>query len=187
MANCQALRRWKSRGFSKLKRSAVECASECILYASFVRQLEVIPVLRFARLSRPVVFAAALLLCFAAFSQQPDTGAGPQIAPPIPPALRAAKSIFVSNAGGDSGLFPSPSPAIPAADTQSSTTYSSPPASTWSTIRLKPTWFSNSGSSRRMDPRTGTRRMVPPTRLPCSASSFIRLQPATCSGLSLSQ
>lgn len=59
-------------------------------------------------MSRPGVFAAALLLCSAALSQQPDTGAGPQIAPPIPPALRAAKSIFVSNAGGDSGLFPEP-------------------------------------------------------------------------------
>lgn len=63
---------------------------------------------RFATLFRPAVFIAAILFSCAAISQQPDAGAGPQIAPPIPPALRTARSIFVSNAGGDSGLFPEP-------------------------------------------------------------------------------
>ncbi len=34
----------------------------------------------------------------------------PESAPsgPVPPALLAAKSVFLSNAGGDSGLFPEP-------------------------------------------------------------------------------
>jgi hypothetical protein len=61
---------------------------------------------RFTALSRPLVFFAALLFSCAAISQQPE--AGPQIAPPIPPALRTAKTIFLSNAGADSGLFPQP-------------------------------------------------------------------------------
>src|ERR1700691_4394243 len=34
--------------------------------------------------------------------------AAPVSAAPIPPAILAAKKIFVSNAGGDGGLFPSP-------------------------------------------------------------------------------
>jgi hypothetical protein len=47
---------------------------------------------------------AVLLVASAAFSQEP----APVTAAPIPPAILAAKRIFVSNAGGDSGLFPSP-------------------------------------------------------------------------------
>jgi hypothetical protein len=62
----------------------------------------------FSALSRPTVFVAALLFSCTAISQQPNLGPGPQIAPPIPPALRTARSIFLSNAGGDSGLFPEP-------------------------------------------------------------------------------
>jgi len=47
---------------------------------------------------------AALLLAVAARAQQPaHTQAGP-----VPPAILAAKKIFVSNAASDSGLFPSP-------------------------------------------------------------------------------
>lgn len=42
--------------------------------------------------------AVAALLPQLAFAQ----------AGPVPPAIPAAKKIFVSNAGGDSGLFPSP-------------------------------------------------------------------------------
>jgi hypothetical protein len=52
------------------------------------------------------VACAALLSAVAALAQQPATtqaGAGP-----VPPAIFAAKKIFVSNAGADSGLFPSP-------------------------------------------------------------------------------
>jgi len=47
---------------------------------------------------------AALFAAVAALAQQPaSTPPGP-----VPPAIRAAKKIFVSNAGADSGLFPSP-------------------------------------------------------------------------------
>jgi hypothetical protein len=47
---------------------------------------------------------AALLAAVAAVAQQPS----PTPVAPVPPAIRAAKKIFVSNAGADSGLFPSP-------------------------------------------------------------------------------
>jgi len=50
------------------------------------------------------VVCAALLAATAAIAQQPAT-AGPG---PVPPAILNAKKIFVSNAGADSGLFPSP-------------------------------------------------------------------------------
>jgi hypothetical protein len=51
-----------------------------------------------------LAFFLALLATPAAFTQMPaytDPG-------PIPPAIAAAKNIFVSNAGSDSGLFPEP-------------------------------------------------------------------------------
>jgi len=48
--------------------------------------------------------SAALLAAVAAIAQQPV----PTPAGPVPPAILAAKKIFVSNAGADSGLFPSP-------------------------------------------------------------------------------
>lgn len=49
--------------------------------------------------------ACVALLCAAsAIAQQP----APITAGPIPPAIRTAKAIFVSNAGAGSGLFPSP-------------------------------------------------------------------------------
>jgi hypothetical protein len=47
---------------------------------------------------------AALLTSVAVMAQEPT--APP--AAPVPPAIRTAKKIFVSNAGADSGLFPSP-------------------------------------------------------------------------------
>lgn len=40
--------------------------------------------------------------------------ASPQPDAPVPPALRAAKTAFVSNAGSDSGLFPEPFSGDPA-------------------------------------------------------------------------
>lgn len=47
---------------------------------------------------------AALLSAVAALAQQPATAQdGPE-----PPAILAAKKIFISNTGADSGLFPSP-------------------------------------------------------------------------------
>jgi hypothetical protein len=52
----------------------------------------------------PSVVCAALLSAVAVLTPQfASAQAGP-----VPPAIFAAKTIFVSNAGGDSGLFPSP-------------------------------------------------------------------------------
>ena len=48
--------------------------------------------------------AAAVCFATAAFAQMPSYDQ----AGPVPPAITAAKTIFVSNAGSDSGLFPSP-------------------------------------------------------------------------------
>jgi hypothetical protein len=47
---------------------------------------------------------AAVSLATAGFAQMPTYDQ----AGPIPPALAAAKTVFVSNAGADSGLFPEP-------------------------------------------------------------------------------
>ena len=47
-----------------------------------------------------IAFCATLLPAAFAFAQQPTA--------PVPHAILEAKKIFVSNAGGDSGLFPSP-------------------------------------------------------------------------------
>jgi hypothetical protein len=51
-----------------------------------------------------VALIAALLPAASAIAQQLATIA----AAPVPPAIQNAKKIFVSNAGADSGLFPSP-------------------------------------------------------------------------------
>ncbi len=56
---------------------------------------------------RLCLIALALALSTAASAQQPVQPLSAAI-PPVPPALLAAKSVFVSNAGGDSGLFPAP-------------------------------------------------------------------------------
>lgn len=51
-----------------------------------------------------ILACAALLSAAAACAQLPNyTQAGP-----VPQAILAAKSLFISNAGSDSGLFPSP-------------------------------------------------------------------------------
>jgi hypothetical protein len=55
-------------------------------------------------LSFRFVVCAALLSMVAALAQQPAA----TLTGPIPSAIPAAKKIFVSNAGSDSGLFPSP-------------------------------------------------------------------------------
>jgi hypothetical protein len=52
---------------------------------------------------RSLVCAAVLSAVAALLPQLASAQAGP-----IPPAISAAKKIFVSNAGADSGLFPSP-------------------------------------------------------------------------------
>ena len=51
-----------------------------------------------------MVLCGAFLIASSGFAQQ----AAPVCNAPVPPAILAAKKIFVSNAGGDSGLFPSP-------------------------------------------------------------------------------
>ena len=56
-------------------------------------------------------FAMLLMLCAVAASpaasRAQDNGAGTGLGP-VPPGIHAAHKIFVSNAGADSGLFPSP-------------------------------------------------------------------------------
>jgi hypothetical protein len=49
--------------------------------------------------------AAALFCAATALAQQP---ASPGVVGPVPSALAAARSVFVSNGGSDSGLFPAP-------------------------------------------------------------------------------
>ncbi|HVC47488.1 MAG TPA: hypothetical protein VND90_09610 [Terracidiphilus sp.] len=54
---------------------------------------------------------AALALLFptvAARAQSPSRSTASAVAAPVPPALLHAKTLFLSNAGADSGLFPSP-------------------------------------------------------------------------------
>jgi hypothetical protein len=51
-----------------------------------------------------VVLVAAVLSLVTAVAQSP----GPTPAAPVPPAIRNASKIFLSNAGADSGLFPHP-------------------------------------------------------------------------------
>jgi len=51
-----------------------------------------------------MTLCAAILSSAAALAQQPPNAADG----PVPPAIRTAKTIFVSNAGADSGLFPEP-------------------------------------------------------------------------------
>jgi hypothetical protein len=51
--------------------------------------------------------ALALLSGVAASAQQPAPSA-PAVVAPVPALLLSAKKIFISNAGADSGLFPSP-------------------------------------------------------------------------------
>jgi len=53
---------------------------------------------------KTLLSAAVLGLSLHSVAQQPAIDA----AAPVPPALRNAKTIFVSNAGADSGLFPQP-------------------------------------------------------------------------------
>ncbi len=56
------------------------------------------------RLRSCVALCAALLTAAAALAQQPAS----TVVAPVPAEILAAKKIFISNAGADSGLFPSP-------------------------------------------------------------------------------
>jgi hypothetical protein len=58
--------------------------------------------MKFSRLGSRVFLCATFLFPIPSIAQTPIPAA------PIPPALRSAKKIFISNAGADSGLFPSP-------------------------------------------------------------------------------
>jgi hypothetical protein len=64
---------------------------------------EEVLMISFSRFIRSIL-CGALLAANAAFAQQ----AAPVAPAPVPQAILDAKKIFVSNAGGDSGLFPSP-------------------------------------------------------------------------------
>ncbi len=55
-------------------------------------------------LSGAVLLPASMLLTVPAFAQL----AAPTAAAPVPPAILSASRIFISNAGADAGLFPSP-------------------------------------------------------------------------------
>lgn len=54
--------------------------------------------------------ASCLLVSLTCLAQLQTRSVSPLSPPPahVPPAIPAAKSIFISNAGADSGLFPSP-------------------------------------------------------------------------------
>jgi len=54
-----------------------------------------------------VVAVALLFPTFASPAQSPDQSTASAVAAPIPPAIAAAKTVFVSNAGADGTLFPS--------------------------------------------------------------------------------
>lgn len=53
--------------------------------------------------ARTYLFALALAVPNCALPQQSASAL-----PPVPPAIATAKSVFLSNAGADSGLFPAP-------------------------------------------------------------------------------
>ena len=53
--------------------------------------------------ARICLFVFALVLSTATLAQQPGGAL-----PPVPPAIATAKTVFLSNAGADSGLFPQP-------------------------------------------------------------------------------
>jgi hypothetical protein len=57
-----------------------------------------------------LLVSAALMFAMLANAQTPPAGAPPPAASlaPVPPALLNAKTVFISNAGADSGLFPHP-------------------------------------------------------------------------------
>ena len=67
--------------------------------------------MRYATSLRYFLFVCAALM-FAVFAnaQTPPAAAPPLPASlaPVPPALLNAKTVFISNAGADSGLFPHP-------------------------------------------------------------------------------
>ena len=61
-------------------------------------------------LQLPCLASLLLLLTLTAAAQMPPHAASPIAPPPpsVPPGLLTARTVFVSNAGADSGLFPSP-------------------------------------------------------------------------------
>jgi hypothetical protein len=59
-------------------------------------------------MSRLGLIRSWLLFALLAVLRCPAQQPGPAPDAPVPPAIRSAARIFLSNAGGDSGLFPSP-------------------------------------------------------------------------------
>jgi hypothetical protein len=59
---------------------------------------------------KTIGFGIQTILCVAALAAASAVAQQPAIAPqaPVPAAIRSATKLFVSNAGADSGLFPSP-------------------------------------------------------------------------------
>ncbi len=55
-----------------------------------------------------VSFCAALFAAASAFAQNSKPATPAAVMAPVPPALLKAKTVFVSNAGADGGLFPHP-------------------------------------------------------------------------------
>jgi hypothetical protein len=51
---------------------------------------------------------SSLLACAVFLSTNAAPAQLADTAPPVPPALAAARNVFISNAGADSGLFPAP-------------------------------------------------------------------------------
>jgi hypothetical protein len=61
-------------------------------------------------LQLPCLASLLLLFTLTAAAQMSPHATSPIAPPPVsvPPALLTARTVFVSNAGADSGLFPSP-------------------------------------------------------------------------------
>src|SRR6266536_5398203 len=61
----------------------------------------------FGLVLRQLVFVSTLSATVAV-GQHPSSAGARAEAGPVPPAIASAKTIFISNAGSDSGLFPAP-------------------------------------------------------------------------------
>jgi len=67
--------------------------------------------MRYATSSRAFLFVCAALMFAVLVKAQAPPATAPALPPslaPVPPALLNAKTVFISNAGADSGLFPHP-------------------------------------------------------------------------------
>ena len=129
--------------------------------------------------------ASALLFTLAAAAQTSPQATSPAAPPPVsvPPALLKARTVFISNAGADSGLFPSPFSGDPDrayqefyAAIQSWQRYRlvADPAQADLVLELRLTAPNG--------PQVQTSRPAPPIRCPCSVSSSMTAARITFSG-----